>query len=79
MLEFLNKMFENKGLEFTRIILQNVRLPDDISKPLDQKAQYGSMNEYEKTKQEQEIRVLGDNKDLEIIKHVRTQQREQQN
>ena len=79
MLEFLNKMFENKGLEFTRIILQNVRLPDDISKPLDQKAQYGSMNEYEKTKQEYEIRVLGDNKDLEIIKQVRTQQREQQN
>jgi hypothetical protein len=76
MLEFLNKMFENKGLEFTRIILQNVRLPDDISKPLDQKAQYGSMNEYEKTKQEYEIRVLGDNKDLEIIKQVRTQQRE---
>lgn len=38
MLEFLNKMFENKGLEFTRIILQNVRLPEDIAKPLDQKA-----------------------------------------
>ena len=72
-------MFENKGLQFTRIILQNVRLPEDIAKPLDQKAQYGSMNEYEKTKQEYEIRVLGDNKDLEIIKQVRTQQRVQQN
>ena len=35
MLDFLNKMFENKGLEFTRIILQNVRLPEDIAKPLD--------------------------------------------
>lgn len=79
MLDFLNKMFENKGLEFTRIILQNVRLPEDIAKPLDQKAQYGSMNEYEKTKQEYEIRVLGDNKDLEILKQVRTQQRLQQN
>ncbi len=79
MLDFLNKMFENKGLEFTRIILQNVRLPEEIAKPLDQKAQYGSMNEYEKTKQEYEIRVLGDNKDLEIMKQVRTQQRIQQN
>ena len=38
MLDFLNKMFENKGLEFTRIILQNVKLPEDIAKPLDQKA-----------------------------------------
>jgi regulator of protease activity HflC (stomatin/prohibitin superfamily) len=38
MLDFLNKMFDNKGLEFTRIILQNVRLPEDIAKPLDQKA-----------------------------------------
>lgn len=37
------------------------------------------MNEYEKTKQEYEIRVLADNKDLEIMKQVRTQQRIQQN
>ena len=79
MLDFLNKMFENKGLEFTRIILQNVRLPEDIAKPLDQKAQYGSMNEYEKTKQEYEMRVLNDNKELEVIKQVKTQQRIQQN
>jgi hypothetical protein len=75
MLEFLNKMFENKGLEFTRIILQNVRLPEDLAKPLDQKAQYGSMNEYERTKQEYEMRVLNDNKELEVIKQVTTQQR----
>ena len=72
-------MFENKGLEFTRIILQNVRLPEDIAKPLDQKAQYGSMNEYERTKQEYEMRVLNDNKELEVIKQVTTQQRIQQN
>lgn len=75
MLDFLNKMFENKGLEFTRIILQNVRLPEDIAKPLDQKAQYGSMNEYERTKQEYEMRVLNDNKELEVIKQIKTQQR----
>jgi hypothetical protein len=79
MLDFLNKMFENKGLEFTRIILQNVRLPEDIAKPLDQKAQYGSMNEYEKTKQEYEMRVLNDNKELEVIKQIKTQQRIQLN
>ena len=79
MLDFLNKMFDNKGLEFTRIILQNVKLPEDIAKPLDQKAQYGSMNEYERTKQEYEMRVLNDNKELEVIKQMKTQQRIQQN
>ena len=79
MLDFLNKMFDNKGLEFTRIILQNVKLPEDIAKPLDQKAQYGSMNEYERTKQEYEMRVLNDNKELEVIKQIKTQQRIQQN
>jgi len=38
MLDFLNRMFESKGLEFTRIIITQVRLPDDIAKPLDYKA-----------------------------------------
>jgi hypothetical protein len=38
MLEFLNTMFENKGLEFTRIIVQNVKLPTEIAQPLDYKA-----------------------------------------
>ena len=79
MLDFLNKMFESTGLEFTRIILQNVKLPEDIAKPLDQKAQYGSMNEYERTKQEYEMRVLNDNKELEVIKQMTTQQRIQLN
>jgi hypothetical protein len=31
MIDFLNKMFENKGLEFTRIIVQNVKLPLEIA------------------------------------------------
>ena len=68
MLEFLNKTFENKGLEFTRIIVQNVKLPVEIAQPLDQKAQYGSMNDFERTRHEYDMRVLNDNKELEIIK-----------
>ena len=73
MIEFLNKMFESKGLEFTRIIIQNVTLPPEIAQPLDQKAQYGSMNEFERSKQEYDMRVLNDNKELEIIKQQRQQ------
>lgn len=37
------------------------------------------MNEYEKTKQEYEMRVLNDNKELEVIKQIKTQQRIQLN
>lgn len=37
------------------------------------------MNEYEKTKQEYEMRVLNDSKELEVIKQVKTQQRIQLN
>ncbi len=34
-MDFLNNRFAEKGLEFTRIIVENVRLPVDIAKPLD--------------------------------------------
>ena len=79
MLDFLNKTFENKGLEFTRIIVQNVRLPNEIAQPLDQKAQYGSMNDFERTRHEYDMRVLNDNKELEIIKQMKQQGRVQFN
>ena len=68
MLEFLNRMFANKGLEFMSIIITNVRLPTDIAEPLDQKAQYGSMNEFERTRHALDIRVLNDNQELELYK-----------
>ncbi len=61
MLDFLNRMFASKGLEFMNIIITNVRLPTDIAEPLDQKAQYGSMNEFERTRHALDIRVLNDN------------------
>ena len=79
MLEFLNRTFDNKGLEFTRIIVQNVKLPQEIAQPLDQKAQYGSMNDFERTRHEYDMRVLNDNKELEIIKQMRQQGRVQFN
>lgn len=77
MLEFLNKMFDNKGLEFSTIIVTHIRLPSDIAQPLDQKAQYGSMNEYEKTRHSYDMRVLNDNQELELIRQVKEQQRQQ--
>ena len=68
MLDFLNDMFSKKGLEFMSIIITAIRLPNDIAQPLDQKAQYGSMNEYEKTRHAYDMRVLNDNSELELIR-----------
>lgn len=68
MIDFLNRMFESKGLEFTRIIITNVTLPDEISGPLDEKAQYGSMNDFERTRHTFDIRCLNDNQELELYK-----------
>ena len=35
MLDFLNRMFHNKGLQFSSIIITAIRLPNDIAQPLD--------------------------------------------
>jgi delta 1-pyrroline-5-carboxylate dehydrogenase len=79
MLDFLNKMFESKGLEFTRIIVTHIKLPEDIAKPLDYKAQYGSMNDYERTRHAYDMRLLNDEQELELIKQMKGEQRQQTN
>src|SRR5688572_26954224 len=78
MLDFLNAMFRSKGLEFTRIIVTNVKLPQDIAEPLDKKAQYSSMNEYERTRHEFDMRLLSDDLILELLKISKENEREQE-
>ncbi len=70
-------MFSNKGLEFQRVIITNVRLPQDIATPLDQKAQFGSMNEYEKTKHEFDLRIINDDEELELMKQRKMEERDE--
>lgn len=48
-------MFADKGVQFERIIIKNVILPQDIAQPLDVKAQYNSLNEYEREKHKFEL------------------------
>lgn len=50
MKQFLNGMFKSKGLEFIDFIISEVALPQDIRDPLDHKAQFGSLNEFEREK-----------------------------
>ncbi len=76
-LYFLNNMFSNKGLQFDRVIITCVRLPNDIAGPLDQKAQFGSMNEYEKTKHEFDLRIINDDEELELLKQRKQEERDE--
>ena len=64
----LNSMFEDKGLHFERIIIKNVILPQDIAQPLDVKAQYNSLNEYEREKHKFELQKINDNETLQLIR-----------
>ena len=77
MLIFLNKMFSNKGLEFSRIIITHIQLPGEIGEPLNEKAQYESKNNFQRTKHEYEMRLLNDQKELELIKQMKGEEREQ--
>ncbi len=78
-LEFLNNMFADKGIEFQRVIITNVRLPADIAGPLDQKAQFASMNEYERTRHEFDLLVINHEEDLELRKQKKGEERDQTN
>ncbi len=78
-MEFLNKMFEDKGLDFQRVIITNVRLPADIAGPLDQKAQFASMNEYERTRHDFDLLVINHEEDLELRKQRKAEERDQIN
>tara|TARA_B110001450_G_scaffold46367_1_gene43097 strand:- start:664 stop:921 length:258 start_codon:yes stop_codon:yes gene_type:complete len=64
MKDFLNDMFRNKGLKFTDIIITEVSLPQEIKDPLDQKAQFGSLNELEREKYNFEMKLIDDEEEL---------------
>lgn len=68
MMSFLNEMFASKGLEFTDIIITEVKLPEEIKQPLDLKAQYGSLNEMEREKYNFEMRLIDDSEELEALR-----------
>lgn len=68
MKNFLNGMFNPKGLEFLDIIITEVTLPEEIKQPLDMKAQFGSLNEMERERYNFEMRIIHDEEDLELLK-----------
>ena len=79
MKDFLNYMFESKGLEFTDIIITEVLLPNEIMGPLDRKAQYSSLNEMEREKYNYQMRLIDDDETLQLLKQRKTEQRDSLN
>jgi hypothetical protein len=76
MKDFLNQMFGPKGLEFLDIIVTEVLLPEDIKQPLDMKAQYASLNEFEREKYNFDMRIINDEEELELLRQRRYEQRD---
>jgi hypothetical protein len=71
-----NALFNDKGIEFDHIIITDVKLPYEIAGLLDQKAQFGSLNDYEKTRHEFDLRVINDEEELELIKQQKMEERD---
>ena len=67
MKNFLNDMFNPKGLEFYDIIITEVTLPNEIKEPLDMKAQYGSLNDMERERYNFDMRIINDQEELELL------------
>lgn len=69
-------MFKSKGLKFIDIIITEVSLPEEIKRPLDLKAQFGSLNEMERESYNFEMTKISDQENLEALRQRRYEQRD---
>ena len=76
MKDFLNEMFDRKGIEFKDIIITEVQLPNEIKQPLDLKAQFNSLNEKEREQYNYDMKIIDDQEELDTIQQRRTEQRD---
>lgn len=76
MRQFLNDMFQDKGLYFKDIIITEVQLPEEIKGPLDLKAQFASLNEKEREQYNYDMRLIDDDEELQALKQRRYEQRD---
>jgi hypothetical protein len=76
MRQFLNNMFQDKGLFFKDIIITEVQLPQEIQAPLDLKAQFASLNEKEREQYNYDMRLIDDDEELQALKQRRYEQRD---
>ena len=76
MIEYLNHIFENKGIEVRSVIITNVKLPPDIADPLEEKTTYASKNSLERKKQSYELRILNDEQEISLMRQKKIEEQE---
>jgi len=73
MVNYLNSLFDSKGVEIRSVIITNVKMDESIADILEEKATYGvALNALEKKKQFYEIRVLNDEQEFSLKQETMT-------
>ena len=76
MIQYMNDLFQNKGIEIRSVIITNVKLPPDIADPLEEKTTYASKNTLERKKQSYELRVINDEQEISLLRQKKVEERE---
>jgi regulator of protease activity HflC (stomatin/prohibitin superfamily) len=74
--EYMNGIFESKGIEIRSVIITNVKLQTEIADQLEEKTTYASKNTLERKQQCFELRVINDDQEYNQRKEKMKQQRE---
>jgi hypothetical protein len=76
MIDYMNSIFDNKGVEIESVIITNVKLPSDVADPLEEKTTYASKNTLERKKQSFELRVINDKEEIDLLRQNKEEERE---
>lgn len=74
--EYMNSIFESKGIEIRNVIITNIKLQDDIADQLEEKTTYASKTTLERKQQCFELRVINDDQEYNQKKEKMKQERE---
>jgi len=64
MIDYMNSIFENKGVEIKTVIITNVTLPKPIADNLETKTTFASKNTLARKAQSYNLRVMNDTQEL---------------
>lgn len=76
MINYMNQIFENKGVVIESVIITNVVLPRDVADPLEEKTTYASKNTLERKKQSYELRCINDKEEIDLLRQNKEEERE---
>lgn len=76
MIDYMNSIFDNKGIEVKSVIITNVTLPKPIADNLETKTTFASKNTLARKAQSYNLRVMNDNQTLQLIHQQKIQERQ---